>query len=222
MCVGATPARRLRIVPHALAGVDDRPVAGAATQITRQSREHLFTRRCGALQIQREQRHYEARCAEAALRSVAIDQRTLHRMQHPVWGLQALNGDQFLAVEGGEEADAGIDRTILDMPRVGGQLTEHHRARSAVAFGTSLLGAGAAGAVAQILQHRRGGRHVGNADELAVEHEPRRLCVGKDVTHDKGLTLGVRISYRGKWNSSMAIPGEARDSPAPGLRPRMQ
>src|SRR5207237_10524728 len=86
----------------------------------------------------------------------------------------------------------------------------------------SLLGAGAAGAVAQILQHRRGGRHVGNADELAVEHEPRRLCVGKDVTHDKGLTLGVRISYRGKWNSSMAILGEARDSPAPGLRPRMQ
>ena len=63
---------------------------------------------------------------------------------------------------------------------------------------------------------------VRNADELAVEHEPRRLYVGSGVTHDNGLTRGARISCRGKWNSSMAIPGEARDSPAPGLRLRMQ
>src|SRR5215468_7642742 len=153
---------------------------------------------------------------------MAIDERTLHGMQRSIRRRQALHSDEFRAVDGGQEADAGIDRTILDLPSVRGQLPEHYRARSAVAFGTSLLGAGAPRAVAQILQHRGSRRDSRDAAQLAIEHEARRLCVADGVVHGNRTRARAALSCRDKWNSSMAIPTAERDSPAPGLPLRMQ
>ena len=66
-------------------GVDDRPIAGAAAEIAGEPGVDLgAAERAGGRLVHREQRHHEAGRAEAALRSVALDQRRLHRVQAAV------------------------------------------------------------------------------------------------------------------------------------------
>ena len=79
--------------------------------------------------IEGEQRHGEARRAETALRTVPVDQRLLHRVQLFA-GRQVLDREQRLAVERGQELDAGIDRTQAQFLGAGlaGQFADHHRA----------------------------------------------------------------------------------------------
>ena len=82
--LGVQPHRRQ--VEHALAGIEDRPVAGAAAQVAREIVGQLLARRAGVprglvVLVGGPQRHHEARRAEAALRAVAVDHRLLHRMQ---------------------------------------------------------------------------------------------------------------------------------------------
>ena len=79
-------------------------------------------------------------------------------MKPAVRSLKAFNGDQLFAVNGWQEADTGIDRTVDDAVAVSCQLTQNDRARPAVAFGTSLLRASATRYVAQVLEHGRRGR----------------------------------------------------------------
>src|SRR6185369_7348528 len=77
--------------------VDDRAIAGAAAEI---ARERIVDRRAAghALVMEREQRHHDAGRAEAALRSMVIDHRLLHRMQRAVGAAQILDRDKLLAV----------------------------------------------------------------------------------------------------------------------------
>ena len=69
------------VLVHLHARVDDRPVARAAAQIAGQRVADLGARRRLARLVQREERHDEARRAEAALRAVAVDEGLLDRMQ---------------------------------------------------------------------------------------------------------------------------------------------
>ena len=91
--------------------LDDRLVAGAATEIALQ---RLFDLAPGSglsvRQPEAVERHDEARRAEAALRAVTIDHRLLHRMQRAVLGRQMLDGDDMGGIQRADETDAGIDR----------------------------------------------------------------------------------------------------------------
>ena len=79
--------------------VDDRPIAGAAAQISRQHIVDLVAGRAAMIVvIVREQAHHDAGRAEAALRAVQTRHRFLDRMQHAVCG-QIFHRDQFAAVE---------------------------------------------------------------------------------------------------------------------------
>ena len=117
-----------------------------------------------------EERHDEARRAEAALRAVGLDQRLLDGVEIAVAVRQVLDGDQLLAVERRHELDAGIDRAIAEPVAV--ELAEHHRAGAAIALGAALLGAAAPLDPAQILEH--GHRRIDRAElaEPAAEQEP--------------------------------------------------
>ena len=153
----------------ALAGIEDRAVAGAAAEVARQVVGELLARgpRAG-IQVPlvgRPQRHHEARRAEAALGAVALDQRLLHRVElrHRVLvvplrvdrlaalALEIFHREQRLAVQRGQELDAGVDRLQLQAAdrarRTGGrELTDDDiigvlsseakkRREAAVAFG---------------------------------------------------------------------------------------
>ena len=179
--------RRGRQVEHALAGIEDRPVAGAAAQVAGQLVGQLLARRHAAagavLLVAGEHRHREARRTEAALRAVAIDQRLLRRVQRAAADrLQVLDREQRLAVERGQQADAGVDGTECepaDRLRVAilGQLANDDGAGAAVALVAAFLGADAAGVLAQPVEHAAGGRGLADLDDLAAVEEADRLVV---------------------------------------------
>jgi hypothetical protein len=175
-------------------------------QVAREVVGQLLARGLGAARlvmlVGRPQRHHEARRAEAALRAVAVDQRLLHRVQavHGVRALVALlkrggrgclrslalvlevlDREQRLAVERGQELDAGIDRLQPQAAdRVGraglGQLADHHGARTAVALVATLLGAGAARVLAQPVEHRAGRVDATDVDDLSAMEESDGLA----------------------------------------------
>ena len=131
-------------------GVDDGAVAGAAAQVAGQGVDDgLAAGAGGVVLIQREQAHREAWRAEAALGAVATYQRLLHRVQAPGAGEggEVFDGEHGLAVEGGQEADAGIDGPQLQ--RAADGLAERHGAGAAVAFAAAFLGAGGVHVFAQ-------------------------------------------------------------------------
>lgn len=89
---------RLLLAAGLFSGVDDRAVAGAATQVAGQRFQRgALVVACGVL-LQGEQRHDEARGAEAALRAMAIDHRLLHAVQLALM-LEVFDGDQLLAMQ---------------------------------------------------------------------------------------------------------------------------
>ena len=112
-CSAARSNGTLRQVEHPLAGIEDRPVAGAAAEVSGERAANL-RRRSGAsppprARVERPQRHHEAGRAEAALRAVAVDHRLLHRVQVAIRLPQVLDGEERLAVERRHELDAGVD-----------------------------------------------------------------------------------------------------------------
>jgi hypothetical protein len=82
---------------------------------------------------------------------VALDHRALHRMV----AAEVFHREQGLAVQRRDEGGAGIHR--VELQRAVHQFTDHHRAGAAVALGAAFLGAGAAGILAQPVQHAAGG-----------------------------------------------------------------
>ena len=93
-----------------LGGIDDGAVAGAAAQVARQGVvDFLAFRAVRLVFVEREQRHRKARRAEAALRTVPVHQRLLYRVQRVGGRRKVFDGEQGLAVEGGQKLDAGID-----------------------------------------------------------------------------------------------------------------
>ena len=84
-----------------------------------------------------------------------IDHRTLHGMQRAVLAGKMLDGDELLAVEGGDEHNAAVDRAEADAA-VAVPFRERDRAGAAIALGAAFLGAAQAFVIAEVLQHRSG------------------------------------------------------------------
>ena len=156
-----------RELAHALARREDRPVAGAAAQVSghRVAQASVVGRQ--AIFIMRIERHHDSRRAEAALRAVALDHGLLHRMQL-ITAFQRFDGDQLAAIERTDEENAARRGEVGH--RAGrAELGEDDGAGAAVAFGAAFLRAGEPAALAQPGEH--GARRVfaGKRDALAVE-----------------------------------------------------
>ncbi len=82
---------------------------------------------------------------------MAVDHRLLNAVQLALI-LQVFDDDQLLAVQGGDESQAGVERAVAQP--VANQLAYHHGAGTAVAGGAAFLGAGLATVLAQVLQYR--------------------------------------------------------------------
>ena len=217
---GVQPARRQ--LEHALPGLEDGAVAGAAAQVARQVVGQLLARgpRAGllVLLVGGGQGHHEARGAEAALRAVAVDHGLLHRVRR-VGAAQVLHRQQRLAVQRGQEADAAVDRPQPQAAHahagggagrgrglkaaVGrggrrrrfGQFGDDHGAGAAVAFAAAFLRAGAAGVLAQPVEHGAGRGGVAHLAHLPPVHEADRACVhARKIGHGAGR--GMRLGRR--------------------------
>jgi hypothetical protein len=155
---------------HVHRRVEDRAIPGAAAEVSGERLDRLLARDALALEPEREERHHEARGAEAALGSMGLDHGALHRVQRPVRRLEALDRHHLLAVERRHEADARVDRAVAHRAAV--RLAHDHGAGAAVALGAALLGAAAPERAAKVLQQRGGRGRVARLDDLAVEQEP--------------------------------------------------
>ncbi len=205
-CVEAVAARD---VLHPSRGGDDGAVTRAAAEIARQrivdpAPARAFRRSPGLVK-QGEKRHDEARRAEAALRTVTIDHGLLRRMQSAVRARQVLDGQQLLAVEGGEKLNAGIDGAIGEA--LARDLAKHHGAGAAIAFGAALLGAGPTLRLAQVVQHRHGRVRDLDLTPLAPQKEFDPSGHG-------------RLSFPDKWSSRRVRSAAAHDSARRGRRCR--
>src|SRR5205085_7633895 len=90
-------------------------------------------------------------------------------MQRAALAVQALDGNQLLSVERRDKLNARVDRAKAHAAIL--ELTDDDRTCAAVAFGTALLGAGAAQILAQILQHSSRRIDSVQRDDLTVEGE---------------------------------------------------
>src|SRR5262245_22069334 len=144
--------------------------------------------------VQREEAHDEPRRAEPALRAVAVDHRLLHRMQRTVGALEALDGDELLAVERRDKLDARVDGA--EAHAIAFELGQHYRARAAVALGTAFLGSGPAEILAQEVENALGRRDTLDRADPAVEREPDRAAVRRcflPARHPRLLAASCRI-----------------------------
>lgn len=110
---------------------------------------------CGAVLLQRKQRHHKPGRAEPALRAVALDHGALHAVQLALM-LEVFHADQLLAVQGRHKGQAGIEAAIaqaLLALRVGLDFAHDHRAGAAVATGAAFLGSGFMQVLAQVIEH---------------------------------------------------------------------
>ena len=156
--------RVLEPIGHRLIGgrfcrADDRGIAGAAAEVARQCVVVVPV----AVEMRNRHRHDETGRAEAALRSVMVDHRLLHRVQGAVGGADALDRAHRAAVKLGQEEDAGVQRPCA--ARIG----DHHRAGPAIAFVTAFLGASEAALFAQPIEQRCRGGHVSQLHALSVQ-----------------------------------------------------
>src|SRR3546814_5231513 len=90
----------------------DRRVASAAAEVAGQGViDHALAGKIFVVAGHGEERHDEARRAEAALRAVAVDHRLLHGMQ-PAALRQMLDGDELAAIQSAEKLDAGVHGAV--------------------------------------------------------------------------------------------------------------
>ncbi len=189
------------VVAHGECRVADRPVAGAAAEVAAQrclqalwgqQRRGRSTVRVLVL-IEREQRHHDARGAEAALAAVALDHGRLGGME-ALAPRQALHGGQHASLELMGRGDAGVGAVEADSA-VGAGLTNGHRAGTTVAGGAALLGAGLAERVAQQLEHAGIGRSRAVAG----------LPVKQEVDHRLVSIVGVEAWARERPGSANSV-----------------
>ena len=102
---------------------------------------------------------------------MAIDHRLLNGVQPRAVGVEAFDGDQFLAIERRQELDARVDRPQGDAATVSNELCDDDRASTTIAFGATFLGTFTPEVLAQVLQHRARRRDVLQFMNLAVENE---------------------------------------------------
>ncbi len=157
---------------HRLGGGGDRSIAGTAAQVAGERVVDPVAVRLARFLIQREQRHHEARRAEAALRSVAIHHRLLAGMKRSVGRGQIFHRQQLLAVQRADQLYAGIDRAVAQPVAV--HFAQHHRAGATIALAAAFLGADPPLRAAQIIQHGRVGVDVAELTPLAAQQKPHR------------------------------------------------
>ena len=86
--------------------------------------------------IQPEQRHYNARCAIPALAAVVVYHFLLYRVKQAIIG-QVLDGNKLFTMNHGKENQATVDGFIPEF--ITCIFSNHHRAGSAIAFGTAFF-----------------------------------------------------------------------------------
>ena len=149
-------------------GFGNRPVAGAAAQIARQpvidrAPFGLFT-----AVMQGKKTHHKARRAEAALRTVQIDHRLLHRMQFAALG-EVVDGNDIATIHLAKHQDAGIDRFIGE-PAVS-DFPKRHGAGATIALVAAFLGTRLAFGKPQMIEQRRCRIEIRHRCQLAVAQE---------------------------------------------------
>ncbi|MNM82598.1 hypothetical protein D3C81_946310 [compost metagenome] len=163
---------RLPVRAGPLGSGEDRPVAGAAAQVAGQRIDRLRAVVPLAALVQGKQRHHEAGGTEAALAAMAVGHRLLHAVQ--MTGLaEILDAEQLLAVQRGNEGQAGIQAAVAQTFAVGGRvrLGDHHGTGTAVAGSAAFLGAAATEMAAQVFEHRQVRIERSLATQLAVEQK---------------------------------------------------
>jgi hypothetical protein len=176
-----------RQLEHALAGIQDGPVAGAAAQVARQVVGQLLPVGCVPAPGAAGSR------PTATSRSPACRSRTASRGSRPspaAPGAAAVRGDRSSTVNSALPSSVGRNwmqaLTGCSCSAPARRAAHHHRACTAIALGAAFLGAGAARVLAQPLQHgARGGassprrRHPGGRSGSDVGgSEAGRRCGG--------------------------------------------
>jgi len=152
VCINAGGERVARSsIDRIQRGIGDRPVAGAAAKISRQTVVDRLPVRLDAGMVEREEAHHDAGRAEAALRAVMGHHRLLDGVQFPAFG-QIVDGDDVLAVALAKELDACIDR-LVDENAVPDP-ARGHGAGAAIALVAALLRSLRAFAQTQIVEQR--------------------------------------------------------------------
>jgi hypothetical protein len=155
-------------------GVDDRTIAGAATEIAGDRVVDLGAARLFPLKPKPIDRHHETGRAEAALRAMAINHRLLHGMQHAIGIAQTFDRDQLTPVQHGCEQNTGIDRAVMHAVRC--QLADDDGAGTAIALGTAFLCTAAILDPAQIIENGFGRIAAIQRANLSIQDESNRLA----------------------------------------------
>ena len=150
---------------HLLRSIQNWAIAGAAAQIARQRLLRALAIQCaaaGVVLVHAKHAHHKARCAEPALRAVALHQRLLNGVQIFALGQlnvgvlrQVFNGPQRHAVNRVRQPNAAVDGLVAQMGLAAGiarAFTQYHGACAAVTFAAAFFGAGAVQIFAQHLQ----------------------------------------------------------------------
>ena len=183
-----------RDLVHAAAGGNDRLVARAAAEIAGQRILDAPDVRRGLVEPEREERHHEARRAEAALRAVALHHRLLDRMQTAIRAFEMLDREQLAAIQRRQEADAGIDRFIAQIAAV--EPPDNDGAGAAIAFGAAFLRAGHALVEPQPVEHRQGRVAAVEFDQPVAEQEAQPLTHSARSTRKAISCLQIRHDPR--------------------------
>ncbi|MNS80671.1 hypothetical protein D3C72_1143620 [compost metagenome] len=218
-------------IEHALARIQNGPVARAAAQVARQRIGQLLPGGSLAalrllLFVDRPQGHHKTRCAKAALGSVALHHGLLHGMQigaariglcRLAGGFHVFHGEQRLAMQIGQQLDAGVhglQLQALHRLRVAGfgQFGHQHGAGAAIAFIAALLGAMAMGIFAQPVQHGTGRRRAIDLRDAALVIKTDRLGYGR-LAH--GGYCHARLGTRLQISYQRSVPRRpAHNNPA--------
>ena len=200
---------RARQVGHALRGVENRAVTGAAAQVAGELFHRQFAADGAALAdmvlVHAEHAHHKTRRAETALRTVAVDHGLLRGMQIGVRSIarggrrgglnqrilcQIFHRPQRHAVDRVGQANAAVDRLVVQFAIA--LLSEHDGAGAAVAFAAAFLGAGAVQVFTQHVQQGTVGRNAVEGHGLAatdkaqgagVAHKNRNACLVSERCH---------------------------------------
>ena len=111
-------------------------------------------------------RHDETRRAETTLRTAIGSHAGLKRGKHAA-GRETFDGQQRPAIQHGKEQYAGIDRAPSNAIAI--QVAQQHSAGTAIPFGASFLGAGAAHGVAQMVEQGERRIDISDVHRLAIQ-----------------------------------------------------
>ena len=121
---------------------------------------------------------------------MAINHRLLHRMQLAS-RIEALDCDEFFAIERRQKLYAGVDRPKGQIVTISIEFGEHYRAGTTVTFGAALFRSGSIDIFAKELQHGSSWIDVADFNDLAVEHKPN--LVGLIVECRSLVAHGVQL-----------------------------